>query len=176
MDINTTKLMQLVEAFIAANAEKSESSRDRSLNRASSDAVSLLAKMKTTESEAPYSRVDDANMESAFLTNEDGYDVLVLDRVMPDKLTDAEPEHRAQCLNDAQWQSAINLVDAAPRMKATLEYAETVCNMAIANKTDYEGRPLVNHFADLAADISEVLEDIATGHVEKNVVPTAIKP
>lgn len=58
--------------------------------------------------------IDEATNVSAFITNDEGYDVAVLERVhrtaLPPMLTDAE------------WQSLVNLVNAAPAMLEALQY------------------------------------------------------
>lgn len=67
-----------------------------------------------------YKEIGEANEESAFLTNKEGYDIAVLDRV-------TEQDHS---LSDEQWQATINLVHAAPKMLQALEEA---CKELVAN-------------------------------------------
>ena len=68
---------------------------------------------------APYFAVGDANLETAFLTNAQGFDIATLHRVLPDEVQD--PQHKAECLSDEDWQRVIDLVDAAPKLLAALE-------------------------------------------------------
>ena len=62
-----------------------------------------------------YTKIGDANQESAFLTNEGGYDVAVLSRVLRESVPS---DH--QSLPDDQRQQLINLIDAAPDLLAVL--------------------------------------------------------
>ena len=68
---------------------------------------------------APYFAVGDANLETAFLTNAQGFDIATLHRVLPDEVQD--PQHKAECLSDEDWQRVIDLVDAAPKLLAARE-------------------------------------------------------
>lgn len=68
--------------------------------------------------------IDEAVEAAAFITNEEGYDVAVLRRVIAN-----EVEHgRPTLLTDDEWQSLVNLVNAAPEMLAALAVAETALN------------------------------------------------
>lgn len=58
--------------------------------------------------------IDEAVENAAFITNEEGYDVVTLSR-------NTGP-HR---MSDSEWQSLVNLVNAAPAMLAALAVAET---------------------------------------------------
>ncbi len=75
--------------------------------------------------------IDEANNVSAFITNEEGYDVAVLERVhrtaLPPMLTDAE------------WQSLINLINAAPAMLDALKcaLADLEGSLQAHNQTDW---------------------------------------
>lgn len=62
--------------------------------------------------------VAEATNYCAYLSKPDGFDIVTLHRVLPDEVTD--PEHKSACLTDAEWQSVINLMDAAPRLLSAL--------------------------------------------------------
>ena len=64
-------------------------------------------------------KIDFAEREAAFLSNDESFDVAVLHRVRKEDLEDQE--HKAVCLDDKQWQKVVSLVDAAPRMLAMLK-------------------------------------------------------
>ena len=63
----------------------------------------------------------DAQNDTAFLINSDGYDVAYLARLQPkpDAIGFCCPED--QMLNDAEWQRLINLVADAPRLLALVK-------------------------------------------------------
>ena len=54
--------------------------------------------------------IEEATHSAAFITGDDGFDVAVLQRVA-DKLPCGEPR-----TTDAEWQSLVNLVNAAPEL------------------------------------------------------------
>ena len=68
---------------------------------------------------APYIAVDEANEYCAFLINSQGFDIVTLHRVLPDGVQD--PQHKAECLSDQDWQRTIDLVHGAPDLLAALE-------------------------------------------------------
>lgn len=61
--------------------------------------------------------IDEANNSAAFITNEEGYDVAVLQRVI-----EKNPAGESR-LTDDEWQSLVNLVNAAPAMLDALKCA-----------------------------------------------------
>ena len=71
----------------------------------------------------PYSSVENADTDSALLTNAAGYDVAVLERATL-RAPGLPEEHH---LSIYEWQGIINLVDAAPAM---LEALESLCAYA----------------------------------------------
>ena len=60
--------------------------------------------------------IDEANNAAAFITNEEGYDVALLQRVL-EKSPVGEPR-----ITDADWQSLVSLINAAPAMLEALRY------------------------------------------------------
>lgn len=60
--------------------------------------------------------IDEADNAAAFITNEEGYDVAVLQRVL-EKSPAGEPR-----ITDADWQSLVKLINAAPAMLEALRY------------------------------------------------------
>ena len=60
--------------------------------------------------------IDEADNAAAFITNEEGYDVAVLQRVL-EKSPVGEPR-----ITDADWQSLVSLINAAPDMLEALRY------------------------------------------------------
>jgi hypothetical protein len=61
--------------------------------------------------------IDVSDDITAYITNEDGFDVAVLQRVL-EKNPCGEPR-----LTDDEWQSLVNLVNAAPEMLTALKCA-----------------------------------------------------
>lgn len=59
--------------------------------------------------------IDEANNAAAFITNEEGYDVAVLQRVL-EKSPVGEPR-----ITDADWQSLVGLINAAPALLSKLK-------------------------------------------------------
>jgi hypothetical protein len=72
----------------------------------------------------PYTTIGHADTESALLTNAEGYDVAVLEKVSV-RAPGLPPENH---LTPEQWQQTINLVHAAPKLLeaavAALTYLE----------------------------------------------------
>lgn len=66
---------------------------------------------------APFENIGDANQESAFLTNSEGYDVARLERITPAEWPDLEP---GNYLTDEEWQSVIDTANLAPSMATAL--------------------------------------------------------
>lgn len=60
--------------------------------------------------------IDEADNAAAFITNEEGYDVALLQRVL-EKSPAGEPR-----ITDADWQSLVSLIAAAPAMLEALRY------------------------------------------------------
>lgn len=58
--------------------------------------------------------IDEANNTAAYITNEEGYDVALLQRVL-EKSPVGEPR-----ITDADWQSLVSLINAAPALLAAL--------------------------------------------------------
>lgn len=77
--------------------------------------------------------IDEANNTAAFITNEDGFDVAVLTRVI-EKNPCGEPR-----LTDDEWQSLVNLVNAAPEMLNALKcaLADLEGSLQAHNQTDW---------------------------------------
>ncbi len=65
-------------------------------------------------------RIGDANTESAFLTDEAGYDVARLERYMKSEVCE---EHHKHLLGEDGWQQLIDRVDAIPQMIKALTLA-----------------------------------------------------
>ena len=80
---------------------------------------SAALQIAESEASAPYSTVGDADLETAFLTNAQLMDIANLHRVLPSEFTD--PEHKAACLSDKDWQRTIDLVDGAPGLLNMLQ-------------------------------------------------------
>ena len=55
--------------------------------------------------------IGDADKETAFGTNKEGYDVFKLERYLPSEI--ADEEHRQNLLTDEQWKKVIDAVDEA---------------------------------------------------------------
>jgi len=68
--------------------------------------------------------IGEASHVSAFVTNEDGWDVAVLERI-DKKYPWGDPR-----LTDDEWQSLVNLVNAAPAMLDALRLALTCLDAA----------------------------------------------
>ncbi len=64
--------------------------------------------------------IGDAHQETAFLTNQHGYDIAKLVRYTADDFS-ASPEHVSQLLGDDEWQKLINVVAAAPALLSALQ-------------------------------------------------------
>ena len=60
--------------------------------------------------------IDEADNAAAFITNEEGYDVALLQRVL-EKSPAGEPR-----ITYADWQSLVSLIAAAPAMLEALRY------------------------------------------------------
>lgn len=63
--------------------------------------------------------IDEAVEAAAFITNDEGYDVAVLRRVIANEVQD--PAHTL--MTDEEWQKLVNLVNAAPEMLNALKCA-----------------------------------------------------
>jgi hypothetical protein len=70
--------------------------------------------------------IGEAVEAAAFITNEEGYDVAVLRRVIANEVTDEQ--HKL--LTDDEWQSLVNLINAAPAMLDALRLALTCLDAA----------------------------------------------
>ena len=68
--------------------------------------------------------IDEAVEAAAFITNEEGYDVAILQRVL-----EKSPAGESR-LTDDEWQSLINLINAAPAMLDALRLALTCLDAA----------------------------------------------
>lgn len=87
----------------------------------------------------PHGAVGDCTEKVAFIANKDGYDIANLHRVV------GNPEHNP---SDAEWQSLIDLVNAAPALLAALRdlcdaYAGTEDGSDSQNCLDAYGRALL---------------------------------
>lgn len=94
-----------------------------------------------------FENIGDANQESAFLTNAEGYDVARLERITPATWPDLEP---GNYLTDDEWQSVIDTANIAPTMAAAL--------CAIVDKLESGISPLPSddfwkHARNLVADL-----------------------
>lgn len=103
--------------------------------------------METTKT-APRFSIGEADQQSAFLTNPEGWDIATLSRIDVSRMKD--PEKSGHSVTDAEWQELVNHVDAAPDMLAALLLARDDLQLISDANDGSHGRTLEAILAAIA--------------------------
>lgn len=104
-------------------------------------------------------RIAEADTQSAFIGNIEGYDIAVINRI----LTSGSPEHTKNLLTDDQWQDLVNVIDEALHASLAAPKRATVSWRAQDLMSLYPDRFKTLSEADEAlADVEEHLSDRLT--------------